>query len=140
MLLSFIGIWAVGQDAVIPKAAPKAVIQDIRAGNGPKVVLGDLVTVHFIAATPKGKEIANSEKRGLPYKFVIGAPESPRYLQAAVEGMKAGGVRRVVLPPELAFGPKGAKPILAPNTDLVLHLRLLKVEKPPVKAGQPGQR
>jgi FKBP-type peptidyl-prolyl cis-trans isomerase len=124
LVLALVG----GQGAAKP-AEPKPAIKEIKIGTGAKAANGDLVTVHFIAATSAGKEIGNSERRGLPYKFVVGDAKSPKYLDVSVRGMQVGGERRVTLPPALAFGAKGAPPVVGPNATLVLTIKLLGISK-----------
>lgn len=104
-------------------------IYELKAGAGRAVRDGDLVTMHVIAATPEGKEIANSEKRGLPLRFVLGNAETPGYLDLAVRGMALGAERKIILPPDLAFGANGEPPIIPPNATLVVRVRVIKIER-----------
>lgn len=110
---------------------PIATFVEISKGAGRVVADGDIVVVHVVASTMDGREIANSERRGLPIKFKMGDPLTPSYLDYSVRGMSSGGYREVVLPPKLAFGTKGALPFVAPNTTLMLRIRMVKIESPP---------
>lgn len=112
-----------------PWATGGFAIYELKAGTGREVRDGDLVTIHVVAATLEGKEIANSEKRGLPLRFVLGNAETPAYLDLAVRGMSLGAERRVVLPPELAFGADGEPPIIPPNATLSVRVRVVRIEK-----------
>ncbi|MCC7435301.1 MAG: FKBP-type peptidyl-prolyl cis-trans isomerase [Methanoregulaceae archaeon] len=100
--------------------------QELRVGSGNGVVVGDRVTIHFLATTPEGNELANSRKRGLPYTFVVTAEPYDLLSRAAI-GMRPGGIRLASFPPERAFGQTGLVPIVPPNATLQLTVNLIQV-------------
>jgi FKBP-type peptidyl-prolyl cis-trans isomerase len=110
--------------------------KEIKTGTGRAAGDGDLVTFHFLAKTPHGRTLADSEKRGMSYQMVLGEKKNPQLFELAVSGMKLGEIRQVTFPPAHAFGQKGVAPFVAPNTTIVLRIRLLKIEKPPQKGGR----
>mgnify|MGYP000935198444 CR=1 FL=1 len=100
--------------------------QELRVGSGNAVAVGDRVTIHFLAATPEGNELANSRKRGLPFTFVVTAEPYDLLSRAAI-GMRPGGIRLAAFPPERAFGQTGLVPIVPPNATLHLTVNLIQV-------------
>lgn len=105
-------------------------IQEIAVGSGPQCAPGDLVTFHYLASNEKGKVLADSEKRGLPYRMVLGEKINPTYFEAGLKGMRVGGERLVRFGPGEALGREGAPPMVAPGTALVLRIRLVRCSPP----------
>ena len=105
----------------------RLVIDDITIGNGEEVGEGDTVTVHYIGRLQNGQEFDNSYKRGAPFTFTIGDGRVIEGWEQGVAGMKVGGERILVVPPELAYGESGFGPIPG-NATLVFAVELLSVE------------
>ncbi|KAF0908872.1 hypothetical protein E2562_028752 [Oryza meyeriana var. granulata] len=108
---------------------------DITVGTGPKAVKGSRVAVHYVAKW-KGITFMTSRQGlgvggGTPYGFDIGNSERGNVLKGldlGVEGMKAGGQRLIIVPPELAYGKKGVQEI-PPNATIELDVELLSVKQ-----------
>lgn len=101
------------------------------AGKGERPQKGDLVTMNYIASLPDGTELANTYLQGGPVTTVWG---DDRLLPGWEEGlglMNSGAKAKLVLPPDLAFGTEGTGSIPA-NTQIVMEIELLSVEKAPV--------
>ena len=120
--------------APAPAAANPFTQTDLRAGTGTTAVAGKQVTVHYTgwlydAKRPdqKGQEFDSSVGRE-PFTFTLGARQVIPGWDRGVEGMKIGGQRRLVIPPDLAYGPSGAGGVIPPNATLVFDVELLKVE------------
>jgi len=116
----------------IPKptgAAPKRlVIKDIVKGTGKTAKAGDTVTVQYVGVDHKtGEQFDASWDRGQPFQFQLGAQQVIPGWDQGVAGMKVGGRRELVIPPDLAYGPQGQPPAIAPNATLVFVIDLKSV-------------
>jgi peptidylprolyl isomerase len=114
----------------VPKGAPpkKLVIKEIEEGTGPEAKAGDEVTVQYVGVNYKtGKEFDASWDRGEPFSFKLGAGMVIPGWDKGVEGMKVGGRRELIIPPNLAYGPEGSPPAIGPNETLIFVIDLLKV-------------
>ena len=105
----------------------KIVIDDIKIGTGNEVVVGSKVSVHYIGTLQSGQEFDNSNKRGTPFTFTVGEGKVIKGWEEGLLGMKAGGQRILVIPPELAYGDSGIGPI-PPKATLVFAIDLILVE------------
>lgn len=104
----------------------RMVIDDVKIGNGEEVKNGDTVTVHYIGTLQDGTEFDNSIKRGEPFSFKVGKGQVIKGWEEGLIGMKVGGQRILVIPPEKAYGEKGIGPIPG-NTTLVFSIELLEI-------------
>ena len=115
----------------VPKGAPpkSLVTEDLEEGTGAAAKAGDAVTVQYVGVNFKnGKEFDASWDRGEPFTFTLGAGEVIPGWDQGVEGMKVGGRRELVIPPELGYGQAGAPPAIPPNETLVFVVDLEAVE------------
>lgn len=114
----------------VPKGAPpeQMVVRDLREGTGAEAKAGDEVTVQYVGVSYKnGKQFDASWDRGEPFSFKLGAGMVIPGWDKGVEGMKAGGRRELIIPPNLAYGAAGYPPAIAPNETLVFVIDLLEV-------------
>lgn len=111
------------------------IINDIVVGQGAEVKTGDFVSVHYILSLSDGTPIQNSKDFGQPFEFVLGAGDVIPGWEQGFAGMKVGGVRTIVIPPELAYGSNQAGPI-PPNSTLVFTIELLDVSAVPTQTAQ----
>ncbi|KAL5716792.1 hypothetical protein ACHQM5_009913 [Ranunculus cassubicifolius] len=108
---------------------------DLTVGSGAKAVKGSRVAVHYVAKW-KGVTFMTSRQGlgvsgGTPYGFDVGNSERGnvlRGLDLGVEGMRVGGQRLLVVPPELAYGKKGVQEI-PPNATIELDVELLSIKQ-----------
>ena len=107
---------------------------DLRAGTGPGAANGNLLTVNYVgwlydvnAAQNKGLQFDSSAGRG-PFQFVLGAGQVIRGWDQGVAGMQVGGIRRLVLPPSLAYGSQGNGADIPPNATLIFEVELLGIQ------------
>ena len=107
---------------------------DHKIGVGDEAVAGKHVTVHytgwlFDAAAPeqKGQKFDSSRDRGDPFAFALGAGQVIAGWDQGVAGMKIGGSRTLIIPPELGYGARGAGGVIPPNATLVFDVELLGV-------------
>ena len=114
----------------VPKGAPptKLEVKDLEEGTGAEAKAGDEVTVQYVGVNYKnGKEFDASWDRGEPFTFQLGAGMVIPGWDQGVEGMKVGGRRELIIPPELAYGPEGSPPAIGPNETLIFVIDLLEV-------------
>ena len=106
--------------------------QDIEPGSGAAVTAGQSAVVHYTgwlwdAAAPEniGRKFDSSRDHGDTFTFRVGGGEVIRGWDQGVEGMKVGGKRRLVIPPELGYGARGAGGVIPPNATLKFDVELL---------------
>ncbi|KMT06434.1 hypothetical protein BVRB_7g161060 isoform A [Beta vulgaris subsp. vulgaris] len=110
---------------------------DLKVGGGAQAVKGSRVAVHYVAKW-KGITFMTSRQGmgvggGTPYGFDIGQSERGTVLKGldlGVEGMKVGGQRLLIVPPQLAYGSKGVQEI-PPNATIELDVELLSIKQSP---------
>ncbi|KAB2046488.1 hypothetical protein ERO13_D01G200500v2 [Gossypium hirsutum] len=110
---------------------------DLKVGSGLKAVKGSRVAVHYVAKW-RGVTFMTSRQGlgvggGTPYGFDIGQSERGNVLKGldlGVEGMRVGGQRLLIVPPELAYGKKGVQEI-PPNATIELDVELLSIKQSP---------
>lgn len=101
-------------------------IVDIRRGDGRTATRSDTVEVHYTGWLTDGTKFDSSLDSGRPFRFTLGRSQVIEGWEKGVAGMREGGVRKLTIPPEMAYGRGGAGPI-PPNSTLVFEVRLLKV-------------
>ena len=106
---------------------------DLQEGTGAMATSGQTASVNYTgwlyvegAPDNKGKQFDSSIGRG-PFEFRLGSGQVIRGWDQGVQGMKVGGQRRLVLPPEFAYGARGAGGVIPPNATLVFDVELLGV-------------
>lgn len=121
---------------VIPKqtgADPdKMIVQDLIIGTGKEAKDGDTVDVRYVGVLRKnGKEFDSSWKRAdNNFSFTLGGGQVIQGWDEGVVGMKEGGRRRLIIPPDLAYGEAGSPPTIPANSALVFDVDLKKVTSP----------
>jgi peptidylprolyl isomerase len=112
-----------------PTPPGKLVIKDLHKGKGKAAKPGDTVTVQYVGSLYRNNSVFdNSWDRGKPFPFQLGQGQVIPGWDAGVKGMKVGGRRELVIPPEQAYGAKGSGPI-GPNETLVFVVDLLNVKR-----------
>jgi peptidylprolyl isomerase len=120
-------------EITVPSEAPptELVERDIVGGDGEEVINGSKVTVQYVGVGYKtGEEFDASWDRGEPFTFSIGDREVIEGWDQGLRGMKEGGRRELVIPPDLAYGPAGAPPAIGPNETLIFIVDLEKSVAP----------
>ncbi|MBI3286228.1 MAG: FKBP-type peptidyl-prolyl cis-trans isomerase [Burkholderiales bacterium] len=116
--------------------APKIVVQKIdeKIGDGKEALAGSTATVHYSGwlhdpQAPKqhGKAFDSSVGRQ-PFSFPLGAGRVIKGWDQGVPGMKVGGKRTLIIPPELGYGARGAGGVIPPNATLIFDVELLDVK------------
>lgn len=103
-------------------------IIEVQTGTGREAVANTNVTVHYDGRLENGKEFDSSRRRDQPFQFRLGAGQVIKGWDEGLMGMKEGGKRQLVIPPELGYGQRGAGGVIPPNATLVFDVELLKVE------------
>lgn len=121
-----------------PAAVPAEVllVTDLAPGIGDEVLPGMVAIVHYTGwlfdpAAPDGhgRRFDSSRERGQPFSFPLGAGRVIRGWDQGVAGMKVGGLRRLVIPPALAYGARDiGRGLIPPNSTLLFEIELLAVE------------
>lgn len=115
----------------IPEGDPptELVVEDLTVGDGAEAKAGDQVTVNYVGVDfESGEEFDSSYDTGQPFPFKLGGGEVIRGWDQGVEGMKVGGRRQLVIPPDLAYGAQGQPPTIGPDATLVFVIDLLDVQ------------
>jgi peptidylprolyl isomerase len=106
---------------------------DTNIGDGPVAHAGSKVSVHYTGWLSnngaKGRKFDSSVDRGQPFQFTLGAHQVIAGWDEGVAGMKVGGTRTLIIPPELGYGARGAGGgVIPPNATLIFDVELLQVQ------------
>ncbi len=139
-LAAVLAMTAAAEPPVVPPVpvtvpGPQLLIEDLRPGVGVDARSGVNVAVHYTgwlydasALGFRGKKFDSSRDRGQPLEFMLGSGRVIRGWEIGLLGMRVGGLRRLVIPPELAYGPRAmAGGRIPPNSTLVFEIELLGV-------------
>ncbi len=106
--------------------------EDTTVGEGAEATAGQNVQVHYTGWLRNddgsaGAKFDSSKDRGTPFAFLLGARHVIGGWDEGVQGMKVGGARRLVIPPALGYGARGAGGVIPPNATLIFDVELLAV-------------
>jgi FKBP-type peptidyl-prolyl cis-trans isomerase len=101
---------------------------ELVAGDGVAAEAGQTVTVHYSGYLTNGKKFDSSVDRNEPFVFQLGAGQVIKGWDEGVEGMKTGGKRKLIIPPQLGYCARGAGGVIPPNAELIFDVELLKAE------------
>lgn len=112
------------------EAAPQdLIIKDLITGTGAEAIAGKMITVNYVGvAQSTGREFDSTWSRNQPFTFQLGAGKVIPGWDRGIAGMKVGGRRELVIPPELAYGARGAGGAIGSNETLVFIVDLLEVK------------
>jgi FKBP-type peptidyl-prolyl cis-trans isomerase len=125
---------------------PRPGAVDLKEGTGPVVAPGDTVDVHYVGRLGGsrlanilglGKEIDSSRSRNVPFTFPVGAGQVIKGWDRGVVGMRAGGLRKLIIPPAEAYGETGVPPVVPPNSTLIFEVEVLQVVPKPGQQATP---
>jgi FKBP-type peptidyl-prolyl cis-trans isomerase len=119
---------ALGVDTAAMTRTPSGLrYQDLAPGQGKEATAGKPVSVHYTGWLPNGEKFDSSRDRNQPFGFTLGAGQVIAGWDEGVAGMKVGGRRKLVIPPDLGYGTAGAPPDIPPGATLVFDVELLDV-------------
>lgn len=102
--------------------------EDTVVGTGAEATTGKTLTVHYVGTLADGTVFDSSRARNEPFQFTVGEGRVIQGWEQGLIGMKVGGKRRLVIPPELGYGANGSQGIIPPNATLTFEIELLNVE------------
>lgn len=117
-------------EVTVPDGEPPAQLEETELieGTGKEAKSGDEVTVQYVGVGYESEEEFDSSwSRNEPFPFTLGAGEVIPGWDQGVAGMKVGGRRELVIPPELAYGETGSPPVIGPNETLIFVVDLVEV-------------
>ena len=140
IIISLTALTACGESSSSPNPASNSgvtslQINDVKTGTGTQAVNGRIVTVHYTgwvystsAADHHGKQFDSSRNVGrTPFSFTLGVGQVIPGWDQGVAGMRVGGQRTLIIPPNLGYGSGGFPPDIPPNATLVFDVELLDV-------------
>ncbi len=114
-------------DGEVTRTASGLELHETERGFGEVARAGKTVSVHYTGYLENGTKFDSSLDRGEPFTFPLGAGKVIRGWDEGVVGMKVGGRRKLVIPPELAYGSRGAGRLIPPDATLVFDVELIEV-------------
>jgi FKBP-type peptidyl-prolyl cis-trans isomerase len=115
-------------------AIPRLIQTELAAGQGQAIAAGEVAVVHYTgwlyepgAPDNKGRKFDSSRDRNDPFDFTVGAGEVIAGWDQGVAGMQVGTSRRLVIPPELGYGARGAGGVIPGGATLVFDVELLAI-------------
>lgn len=107
------------------------IIEDVKVGTGGEATPGTEIEVHYTGWLfidgVAGQKFDSSKDRNETFNFSLGAGQVIRGWDEGCAGMKVGGVRKLIIPPEMGYGARGAGGVIPPNATLLFEVELLGV-------------
>lgn len=101
---------------------------DEKLGDGPSPQQGQVVSVHYTGTLQDGTKFDSSRDRNQPIEFPIGTGRVIKGWDEGIMSMKVGGKRKLIIPPNLAYGPGGIPGVIPPNSTLLFDVELMAVK------------
>ena len=103
------------------------IIEDLAVGDGAAASAGQTVSVHYTGWLTSGQKFDSSVDRNDPFEFRLGVGQVIPGWDQGVAGMQVGGKRKLTIPPNLAYGARGAGGVIPPNATLVFEVEVLAI-------------
>lgn len=124
--------WAFSETNKKGSGVTELIKKDTRIGTGEEAAVGKMAEVHYTgwlydesASDKKGAKFDSSRDRGVPFSFLLGAGRVIKGWDRGVVGMKTGGQRTLIIPPDMAYGAHGAGGVIPPGAVLIFDVELL---------------
>ena len=105
----------------------RLITHDLIVGRGAVAESGDDIIVHYVGKLLNGRQFDSSRNRRDPLDIALGAGDVIQGLDRGLVGMRVGGVRKLTIPAELAYGEHGCGGVIPPGATLVFDVELLEV-------------
>ncbi len=128
--------------SVDPGAVSELKVEDLKEGTGEGAKTGDTVVVHYTGTLTNGKKFDSSLDRGKPFPVKLGARRVIPGWEQGLVGMKTGGKRKLTIPPQLAYGPRGAGKAIPPNATIIFDIEMIEIKPgnaPAAKSAKPAK-
>ena len=99
-------------------------------GDGIEIIKHSKIQVHYTGKLQDGTKFDSSFDRGEPFSFQIGLRQVIEGWETGLMGMRVGGKRTLIIPPELAYGERGAGDLIPPNATLTFDIEIVAVQEP----------
>lgn len=116
-----------GDDGKARKLQGGLMVQDLKVGNGAEAKPGKKIQVYYEGRLKTNNKVFDATKQGPGFKMTLGKGEVIKGWDIGLAGMKVGGKRRLICPPQLAYGAKGNPPVIPQNSTLVFDVELKNV-------------
>jgi len=116
------------QDTITTESGLKYIV--IKKGSGNKAISGKAVEVHYTGMLTNGKVFDSSIERGEPIEFILGEGQVIKGWDEGIALMNVGDRMRLIIPPDLGYGEKGAGDVIQPNATLIFDVELISVSDP----------
>jgi len=104
------------------------VIEDVTTGTGPAAEAGDTVSVHYTGTLTDGTKFDSSKDRGTPFIFTLGRGNVIEGWEKGIPGMQVGGVRKLTIPSDMAYGNQGVPGVIPGGATLLFEVELLEIQ------------
>ena len=113
-----------GKEVTLPNGLK---YEDVLVGEGALAENGKMVAVHYTGRLTDGTQFDSSEGRE-PYSLKLGAGTVIKGWEEGLKGMRAGGKRKLTIPPDMGYGARGFPPVIPPNATLLFDVELVSVQ------------
>ncbi|MEX0929456.1 MAG: FKBP-type peptidyl-prolyl cis-trans isomerase [Balneolales bacterium] len=132
ILLASVLVWSCGESETSIITSEGLEIIDTERGEGPEVEVADYLTIHFTGYLESGEEFESSYNQNQPVTIQAGMGQLPiRGWDEGIIGMRVGGKRTLVIPPNLAFGDEGIQGLIPGGEDIRMEVELISISTPP---------
>jgi peptidylprolyl isomerase len=101
---------------------------DVKVGTGPAAKTGDQLSVNYEGKLLDGTKFDSSYDRGEPFPLVLGVSQVIQGWTEGLAGMKAGGIRKLIIPPQLGYGLQGNGDVIPPNATLIFKVEIVAIK------------